>query len=52
MNGKQLRSFSHCQDWTQNDTRTFTENFKKWLIFFFLTHCKAVKVSKSDQIIM
>ena len=51
MNGKELRSFSHYQIWTQIAYLDLSRRLENSVILeFFFIHCKTVKVSQNDQI--
>ena len=53
MNGKELRSFSHCQILTQIAYLNLGRKPENWVILeFFFIHYKTVKVSQNDQILM
>ena len=53
MNGKELRSFSHCQILTYIANPEIIRKFENSLILeSFFSHCKTVKVSQDDQIRM
>ena len=53
MNGKELRSFSHCQILSQIAYLNLGRKLENWVILeFFFIHCKTVKVSQNDQILM
>ena len=50
MNGKELRSFSHCQILTKIVYSDLRRKLENWLILkFVFIHCKTVKVSQDDQ---
>ena len=53
MNAKQLRSFSHCQSFTQSEYPDLSRKLENGLILeFFIIHCKTVNVSQNNQIRM
>ena len=50
MNGKELRSFSHCQILTQIAYPDLSKKFEHSLILeFFFVYCKTVKVRQNNQ---
>ena len=53
MNGKELRSFTHCQILTKIAYPGLSRKHENWQILeFFFIHLRAVKVSQNDQIQM
>ena len=53
MNGKELRSFTHCQIFDQDRIPDLSRKLENRLILEILfIHCKTVKVSEDDQIRM
>ena len=53
MNGKELKSFSHCQVLTLTAYPHHGRKLENSLILeFFFIHCKTVKVSQNDPIRM
>ena len=53
MNGKELRSFTHCQVLTKIAYSDLSRKLENRLILeFFFIHCKTLKVSQNNQIRM
>ena len=52
MNGTELRSFSYFQILTKIAYPDLSRNLQIDFLKFVFIHCKAVKVSKNDQIQM
>ena len=53
MNGKELRSFSHYQILTKIAYLQISRKLEnRQILEFFFIHCKTVKVSQNDQILM
>ena len=53
MNGTELRSFSHFQILSKIAYPDLSRKLQNWLFLeFYFIHCKTVKVSQNDQILM